>query len=282
MITLGHVYLLISVVLFAIATVVHFNSVSLSLPISPVISVLAAVLPIAGFLNAYVYPSLLYASHSDSCHQSGVLARFRKMSPFILQTLQALVAAVLATLLLEGAVPSQVMRCVIENRWLAMFRAHDAGSIRHIQDRFDCCGFNSVRDRGYPFPGSAPSTCPETYGRNVACRPAWTTAMQMTTGMDFGVVVAAELLQLFGLWMMTEGTNWWTAWRSTKWIQPVRQSESSQPLLTGPDQHGDEETGQQRGQQSGPRPYGATEDDGARPRVEPSALSQEHNEWRDN
>ena len=77
-----------------------------------------------------------------------------------------------------------------------MFRAHDAASIRHIQDRFDCCGFNSVRDRAYPFPGSEPSTCPETYDRNVACRAAWTAAMQTNTGVDFGVVVAAELLQV--------------------------------------------------------------------------------------
>lgn len=77
--------------------------------------------------------------------------------------------------------------------------------------------------------------------------------------------------------MMNEGNNWWAAWRSRKWTHTITQRESSQPLLTGPDQHVDEESGSQEPQRSG---YGATDENEAGPRVEPSPI-HEPNAWRE-
>ena len=171
-------------------SVVHFHSKWLSLPIPPVITILTAVLPLLGFLNAYTHPTLLHGARSPSAGRLGQLL------PTILQTLQALLAAVLATLLLEGAVPSRALDCLLEDRWLARFRAHDGGRIRQIQDSLDCCGFNSVRDRAFPFPGDTPSTCPETYGRSLACRGPWRQAMQGTAGADFAVAMTVGLMQV--------------------------------------------------------------------------------------
>ena len=179
-------------------SVVHFNSRSLSIPISPAVSILVAILPIAGFLNAYIHPSTLWTSHHQPRHSaSSPSPRLRQLAPFVLQTLQALVTAILATLLMEATVPSATLSCVLEGRWGAMYRAHDAGSIRGVQDALSCCGLNSVRDRAYPFQrDGAPSTCAETYGRDVACRGPWTRAMRANAGADLGVVLAVGLLQV--------------------------------------------------------------------------------------
>jgi hypothetical protein len=77
---------------------------------------------------------------------------------------------------------------------MSMFRAKDAKNIRAIQDVLECCGFNSVRDRAYPF--GQPSACAETYGRTQSCAQAWKGAMQTSAGIDFGVVLAVAILQV--------------------------------------------------------------------------------------
>ena len=170
--------------------VVHFHASSLSLPFSGAFSILVAILPIAGFVNAYVHPSLLHSAHHDA-------SRLQQLAPFILQTLQGLIATILVTLLFEGVIPSEGLNCVLENTWKGKFQAHDAHAVRQIQDTLDCCGFNSVKDRGYPWPkdGHA-STCADTYGRDKACRGPWTKAMQTNAGIDLAVVLAVMLLQV--------------------------------------------------------------------------------------
>lgn len=172
------------------SSVVHFHSTTLSLPLSPVISILATLLPIVGFLNAYIHPTLLHSAHVSA-------NRLQQLAPVVLQTLQALVTTILATLLLEAVVPSPASDCVLEHDWMHMFRRHDAQAIRRVQDVLDCCGFNSVRDRAYPFGNGAPSTCAETYGRGNACRGPWTSALQSSAGIDFAVVMGVGLLQVW-------------------------------------------------------------------------------------
>lgn len=79
---------------------------------------------------------------------------------------------------------------------MRLFRAHDGATIRRIQDTLDCCGYNSVRDRAFPFTTTAPSTCAETYGRAVACVKPWRGAMQVNSGLEFGIVMAVGLMQV--------------------------------------------------------------------------------------
>jgi hypothetical protein len=170
--------------------VAHFHSKWLSLPISPVISIIVAILPIIGFLNAYIHPTLLHNARSSSA------GRLSQLLPFVLQTIQALAATILATILLERAVPSQTLDCLLENQWERRFRAHDAGSIRQVQDSLDCCGFNSVKDRAFPFAHNGPSTCAETFGRSLPCRGPWRAAMQGTSGAEFTVAIVVGLMQV--------------------------------------------------------------------------------------
>ena len=147
------------------------------------------VLPVLGFLNTAFYPSIRRATKSSS---SGVA----KLAPLIFQVLQALITTILATLLLERAVPSEMMGCMLDKKWMGMFRAHDARSIRYIQDAFDCCGLNSIRDRAYPFPNTAPSNCAETYGRRSPCREPWSGALQKLSLLDLSVVLVVGLIQV--------------------------------------------------------------------------------------
>lgn len=167
----------------------HFHSASLSLPISPVITILTAILPLVALVNAYIRPNLLITARSSS-------SRLQQLLPTALQTIQALLATVLLTLLFEGVVESPALRCTLESIWMTMYKAHNGRSIRRIQDALECCGLNSVRDRAYPFGDRAPSTCAQTYDRSASCRVPWMRAMQTSAGIDVGVVIAVALLQV--------------------------------------------------------------------------------------
>ncbi|PTB63902.1 hypothetical protein BBK36DRAFT_7141 [Trichoderma citrinoviride] len=275
---LGLVFLLGSAVLFGVAAVVHFHSAHLSLPINPAITVLTVLLPILSLLNSYIYPTLLHSAR----HSSHPLHR---LSPTILQTLQGLLTAVLATLLFEDVIPSATVECLLDNKWLRMFRAHDGESIRLIQDTLNCCGLNSVKDRAYPFPKKNQpwSMCYEMFGRDQSCRKPWRAALRSSAGADFGVVVAVGLLQILSLLMTREGTNWWNAWRSINWRRQQRvHGSESRPLL---EDVTDADEVVERQDESSPRPRGyqslpANEQDN-RPRVEPSPIHHERNAWSD-
>jgi hypothetical protein len=219
--------------------VVHFHSGSLSLPISPVVSALAVILPIISFVNAFIYPTLLRYAQS-----SNFLA---KISPYIFQGLQTILTTILATLLADTAIPTETMDCLLETKWKEMFINHDSASIKRIQDMLNCCGFNSVKDRAYPFPDLKPSTCSATYGRTTACKEPWREALQNISKIDFAVVLAVGVIQIIGLLLMKEGTNWWTAWRTRR--AETTQEAEARGLLRGADE--DEEIRQRQSSRSG-------------------------------
>lgn len=78
--------------------------------------------------------------------------------------------------------------------------------------------------------------------------------------------------------MMTEGTSWWTAWRTGKWPRFSREPESRQSLLNAQENHSDDE--EFAAEQDSQRPsYGTTEGEpGPRHGRSPT---QEPNAWRD-
>ncbi|PNY27096.1 Uncharacterized protein TCAP_02970 [Tolypocladium capitatum] len=266
----GVVYMLASVVLFAVAVcvqpsprpraacrtanappcalrVVHFHTSHLSLPLASGITALAGILPLAAFVNAYIYPNLLRASHA--CADAGPTGLPTRLAPVVLQGLQAVATAVLATLLLEGVVPSPALDFLLEHEWDALFAARDGESIRLVQDTYRCCGLRALDDRAYPFGGAA--SCADMYNRGESCMAPWRGAMQATSAVDFGVVLAVGLLQIVGLLMMRERTAWWTALRTPGWKQGEPGDDSSQALLSP----ADEETTAR--QQPAPNGYGA-------------------------
>ncbi|KAM0556823.1 hypothetical protein ACHAPJ_005883 [Fusarium lateritium] len=264
-------YLVLSLVLLIIAVFVHVRSSNLSLAISPTLSILTILLPIAGFLNTSSYPRLRSVSKSSSSHVA-------RLAPFVVQVLQALITTILATLLFEGIVPSGIMDCMLDKQWMGMFRAHDGRSIRRIQDAFDCCGLNSVRDRAYPFPGTAPSNCAETYGRRTACREPWRGALQTLSGLDLVVVLGVGLVQILGLLLARDDAGWWNAWGNRHRGQASQHHESRRPLLTGGGSVIEEEEEASDRPEREARAYGGVNENQFGPRVEPSAVA-ERNNW---
>ncbi|KAI5464964.1 hypothetical protein BGZ63DRAFT_379102 [Mariannaea sp. PMI_226] len=264
-------YCLVTIVLSVTSLAVHFRSRNLSLPMSPVVSILTTILPLAAFVITTTHPSLLRYSQASN-------GRIRRLAPFIIQTLQGLAVTILATLLFEGVVPSRGLDCAMETDWMDMFRAHDGDGIRRIQDSFDCCGFNSVKDRAYPFPHNAPSTCSETYGRSIPCRGPWRRAMQTFVGTELFIVLFVGLIQVVNLVLMTGGVAWHTGRRRESQTNGVSESQYLLPPPSGTDG----ETTRQGGQNQS---YGSTNGfheymngDDLEPEVEPSGIN-ERNAW---
>lgn len=78
-----------------------------------------------------------------------------------------------------------------------MWTDHDGDAIRRIQDAFNCCGFNSIKDRSWPFPRKgSQGNCAAQWGRTTPCVGPWTAALQKGSGAEFGVVAAVGLLQV--------------------------------------------------------------------------------------
>ncbi|OAA79090.1 tetraspanin Tsp3 [Akanthomyces lecanii RCEF 1005] len=207
----GIVYMTASLVLFAIAVVLHFHSLHLSLPISSTITILTIILPVAAFLNAFVYPNLLRNSSTTATDDDHW---FQRVMPVALQGLQAVTTTALATILAGGFVRSKALDCVLDAEWQALYAARDGESIRFVQDTLRCCGYAAVDDRAFPFQSLIRQTCAEIYGRDRACQGPWRGAMETHSGIAFGVVLAVGLMQILGLVLMRSGTSWWTALRT--------------------------------------------------------------------
>ncbi|RDA91121.1 hypothetical protein CP533_0445 [Ophiocordyceps camponoti-saundersi (nom. inval.)] len=218
----GILYMLVSVGLSAVAVVIHFHATHLSLPLPKPLTILAMLLPILAFLNAYIYPNLLHRASSPAARLSPT-----RLAPLVLQATQSLLTAVLATaFLLRGLVPSPlVVDFLLEARWDDLFVRRLAGRIELVQDSFDCCGFRTLDDRAFPFDGRL--SCEEEYHRLRPCRDPWARAMQATSAIDFAVVLTVGLMQLLGLLLMKERTAWWTALRTQDW----KADDDCRPLL---------------------------------------------------
>lgn len=179
-------YLLLAL-LFGFAIYEHINSTTLSLPISGPLTILLLLLPLFGAANTLFY-HYAFRVHNPSRRNRGLAV--------VLQGFQAIFTIVLATLFFSGVLPSAARSCLLSTTWQRLFSAHDAASIRRTQDAFNCCGFNTVRDRAWPFPNQHGSgSCVETYGRNVACVGPWQMALQRNSSLEFAIAIAVGLLQ---------------------------------------------------------------------------------------
>lgn len=161
----------------------------LSLPVSTSLTVLAILLPLLAVLNVVLYRRLLGSE--------GHLTFQRRLLPIGLQAVQAILSIVLCTLFATDLVPSDALQCQLSTEWQRLWTSHDANSIRTIQDAFNCCGFNSVKDRFWPFPhkDSRPD-CATQWDRTTSCAGPWMQALRASAGVDFAIVVTVGLLQV--------------------------------------------------------------------------------------
>lgn len=102
---------------------------------------------------------------------------------------------VVATLSGTHISPVGGLRCALRETWQTMFSEKHAGKIKRIQEAFDCCGFNNVRDMPFPFPGhgNTPDTCSQRFDRHIGCEGAWRDKERTVAGLMIGISVGVFL-----------------------------------------------------------------------------------------
>lgn len=113
---------------------------------------------------------------------------------------QLIYETIIATLALTYMIPPSSLQCGLESRWKQLWSAHKtdrnaANTIRAIQDALECCGFNSVRDRSWPF--TTPATCAETFNRGQSCAGPWRKMEQITAGLLLLVAVTVFIIKVW-------------------------------------------------------------------------------------
>ena len=136
--------------------------VQLSLP-------LPSYLPILNILLTILAVSTVPASRRLLSHSK------KKVVVSLFPGGMSLVLVALFTLSLAYVMPSDMQSCAADCQWLRLFKNKNDIAIRIIQDRLRCCGYNSMRDRAWPFPSRHVDvkTCERTQGYYIACGGLW-------------------------------------------------------------------------------------------------------------
>ncbi|CAJ2511186.1 Uu.00g068110.m01.CDS01 [Anthostomella pinea] len=256
--------------LIALAIYVQVTSSSLSLPLSTGTTVITILLPLIAAANVFYTPIL------DRILPRGKYPALQQLLPPALQIIQAVLTTIVATLAFEGFLPSQNLNCNLEGNWQQLWHEHDGRGIERIQDSFNCCGLNSVRDRAWPR-----DHCQDFYNRHSSCAAPWRATMQRNAGLEFGVAVAVGLIQLVHLALSRLRNAQNRRARDFKRITHNPEADSSDRLIEDgqPVEEADGAEGN-GGQDGSRRGYGAISDGGSAPRIEPSGLGEERNQWQ--
>lgn len=152
----------------------YHQILNLSLPIPPALGLFTLVLPLITGFSTQGARSLIQRSKHD---------QYQLTLPLIaVLGFQLIYETAIATLAVTHILPPDSLACGLESRWLKLWRKKDARAIRAIQDRFDCCGFNSLKDRAWPF--SSATACMAAYPkRQKSCVGEWRGAEQTTAGL---------------------------------------------------------------------------------------------------
>jgi hypothetical protein len=165
----------------------------LSLPISQVLALFTVILPLLTGISTPVIRRLLHS-------QTANLPRTRSFLYLILLlAFQLIYETIVTTLSLTYMFPTTTLNCGLNEQWAQLWRNKDETAIRRIQDRFDCCGFNSPVDRAWPFPSGSPDhginakECEHRFGRHRSCAQPWRQAEQFNAGLflTVGVLIIA-------------------------------------------------------------------------------------------
>ncbi|KAI1382790.1 uncharacterized protein F4822DRAFT_97046 [Hypoxylon trugodes] len=281
MVNLAIVPPILLIVLLAVAIYVQVTSSNLSLPLATGTTVLTIILPLIAAANIFYTPIL-----------RGILLRRAASSPVLqrllpagLQLFQGVLTVVLATLAAEGFVPGGQLDCSLNNNWQRLYSAHDDRAIERIQDAFNCCGLNTMKDRSAP-QGQCRTLFPN---RHTRCLEPWRAAEQRTAGFQFAVVVLAGILQLVNLasFAFRGSRNSNSRFGYRRIAQVVGVDTTEERLLEDGeaevDEGGNGAAAGGDGTNGARRDYGGTGNGGTHYRVEPSSFgnSSERNQWAD-
>ncbi|KAF2839692.1 hypothetical protein M501DRAFT_1015786 [Patellaria atrata CBS 101060] len=206
------IYLLILTAISAYATYIAH---ALSLPLPTAIPSLATLTPsMAGLSALYLLPrvptSMLRQLTLNKKSQKATLTRILF---FLLLTVYETVLATLA----GNYISSSTQDCGLQERWKSLYRAKDITGIKRIQDSGECCGFRSVFDMAYPFPGKGhpKSTCSEMYGRNRSCLGSWRGEEKKVAGLVVLVIVGVFVWELIVIFLASPSDQ-------SSWTSPLR------------------------------------------------------------
>jgi hypothetical protein len=147
-----------------------------------------------------VLPLVTGVSTYITCH----LLRARVSKPQLTIKLIAIsvIQLVYETIIATISVTYMVPNCSLEEKWRGLYRNKDGDAIKRIQDRFNCCGFNSLVDMAYPFPYGRPNEghgadqCKITTGRRETCVGPWRQSEQINAGIFFTVASSIFLIKV--------------------------------------------------------------------------------------
>ncbi|RKF75900.1 putative tetraspanin tsp3 [Golovinomyces cichoracearum] len=175
----------------ALAIVAFLNIRQLSLPIPEALGVLTIILPVVATVSLKSVDGFLRKPWKNN-HQLNYL-------PLALIIIQIIYETVIGTLSLTYALPASSLNCALREKWQSLFMAKDELAIRSIQDKLNCCGLNSVRDRAWPFSSNTPSSCSQTFGRSHSCLVPWRNAEQQNATYIFSTVAVVFVTKVLML-----------------------------------------------------------------------------------
>ncbi|TVY85685.1 hypothetical protein LAWI1_G008581, partial [Lachnellula willkommii] len=192
---------------------------------------------------------------------------------------QLIYETIVATLALTHMIPPNALKCELNDRWTKLYKNEDTRGIRTIQDTFECCGLNSVKDRAFPF--GAPSTCATNYGRSNSCFGEWRKAEQVNAGLLFLVAVVVFALKVGSIFTLLSRASWThlPLVRAFKRIGTSAQNgdEDARATMRRLIEGGSVE----EPYLDDPEAARENENENHGPRVQPSALGETSNEWAD-
>ncbi|KAH8686032.1 tetraspanin Tsp3 [Tricladium varicosporioides] len=251
----------------------------LHLPVPQALALFTIVLPfITGISTQGVYNFIQRSSRSEP---------YRLAIPLVVVIgFQLIYETIVATLALTHMIPPANLSCGLNDQWQKMFREKNEEAIKAIQDSFNCCGFNSVVDRAYPFPKNAASDCATRYERNKSCFGQWRKAEQVNAGLLLLVALLVFIVKAGSIISLLSSNTWTTArWtRHFKRLasEPHHDEEDNRTTTRGLiEANIQEEPYTDNPSDTTATPAIANGSHSQGPRVEPSQLGDDHNEWRE-
>ncbi|PLB33924.1 uncharacterized protein BDW47DRAFT_85363 [Aspergillus candidus] len=115
---------------------------------------------------------------------------YRQKLATLLEQLYTILVTILFTATLTILFPDSLLICRLESYWQSHFQAKDAHTIRSIQDRFQCCGLHSTRDRAWPFKNRdhGDDACEAQFGYGRSCLVPWREQTVSTSWTMFAAV----------------------------------------------------------------------------------------------
>ncbi|RMD43206.1 hypothetical protein DV735_g1896, partial [Chaetothyriales sp. CBS 134920] len=193
-----------SLVVFLLAAILAL--VSLALPMISWVKIAKLSLPMPAWL-----PGLNILSTGITCLVSFALTRRpylveRKILPLPptstilatnLSTLAATAIFVLSLIYAAGAGGADDLgSCASAAQWQRLFATKNEAAVRAIQTALQCCGYNSMRDRAWPFAskGVDVRTCELTQGYHRACGQPWRRELQLAATLNAVAALANWVL----------------------------------------------------------------------------------------